>query len=390
MKFETKAIHRGQEPDRETGAVIPPIYATSTFAQESPGNTKGYDYTRSGNPNFTRLGQTLAALEKAKYATVFSSGIAAITAVVSTLKKGDMVLAEENIYGCTYRLFAQVFEKFGVDILYADMTDETNYELIDSKKPAMVWIESPTNPLLKVLDIAAIAKRTKAAAVPLVVDNTFASPYFQNPLDLGADLSLSSTTKYINGHSDCLGGVVVCNDDDWHEKMVFGQKALGLNPAPFDSWLVQRGVKTLALRMERHASNALALARFLECRPEVEFVRYPWLDSHPQVELAKRQMRGGSGIVTVSFKLSIEQTIHFVSSMKLFRLAESLGGVEALVCHPASMTHASIPKVEREKVGITDGLVRFSLGIEHIVDLLDDCSTALDALAPEYESRVLP
>ncbi|MCP4199372.1 MAG: PLP-dependent transferase [Proteobacteria bacterium] len=372
MKFETKAVRVGQEPDQETGAVIPPIYATSTFAQIAPGITKGYDYTRSGNPNFTRLEQTLGSLEKARYATVFGSGMAGITAIISTLKAGDVVLAEENIYGCTYRIFDQVFDKFGIQIRYADLSAQENYGLVDEIGPAMVWIESPTNPSLKVLDIAALAQVTSQAGIPLVVDNTFASPYFQNPVELGAELSVSSTTKYINGHSDCLGGVVCTNSEAWHEKMVFAQKAVGLNPSPFDCWLIARGVKTLALRMEKHQQNALAFAGFLEKRPETDTVRYPFLDSHPQKELARRQMRGGSGIVTAVFNLSEEETAKRISNMKLFTLAESLGGIESLVCHPASMTHASIPKTEREKVGIFDGLVRFSLGIEHIEDLIGD------------------
>ncbi len=372
MKFETKAVRLGQEPDEETGAVIPPIYATSTFAQISPGNTKGYDYTRSGNPNFTRLEKTLGALENARYATVFGSGMAGITAIISTLKAGDVVLAEENIYGCTYRIFDQVFDKFGVQIKYADLSDKENYALVNKIRPAMVWIETPTNPSLKVLDIAALAAETSVAGIPLVVDNTFASPYFQNPVDLGADLSVSSTTKYINGHSDCLGGVVCTNSKGWYEKMVFAQKAVGLNPSPFDCWLIARGVKTLALRMEKHQQNAFAFATFLEARPETDSVRYPFLDSHPQRDLARRQMRGGSGIVTAVFNLSAVETAERISKMALFTLAESLGGIESLVCHPASMTHASIPKAEREKVGIFDGLVRFSLGIEHIDDLIGD------------------
>jgi cystathionine gamma-synthase len=372
MKFETKAVRLGQEPDEETGAVIPPIYATSTFAQITPGTTKGYDYTRSGNPNFTRLEKTLSALEKARYATVFGSGMAGITAIISTLKAGDVVLAEENIYGCTYRIFDQVFDKFGIQIQYADLSIPDNYALIEKYRPTLVWIESPTNPSLKVLDIAALAAATSEASIPLVVDNTFASPYFQNPVDLGADLSVSSTTKYINGHSDCLGGVVCTNSKDWHEKMVFAQKAVGLNPSPFDCWLIARGVKTLALRMEKHQQNALAFAAFLEKRPETDTVRYPFLDSHPQRELARRQMRGGSGIVTAVFNLSAEEIARRISQMEFFTLAESLGGIESLVCHPASMTHASIPKAEREKVGIFDGLVRFSLGIEHVDDLIGD------------------
>ncbi len=380
MKFDTAAIHIGQEPDRETGAVIPPVYLTSTFAQLEPGQTRGYDYTRSGNPAFDRLGATLAHLEQAEYATVFGSGMAAVTAVISTLTSGDHVVAEENIYGCTYRIYDKVFKKFGVTISYLDLSNPDHYAEIGKQKPALVWIESPTNPLLKIVDIAAVAAACHEAGTELLVDNTFASPYFQNPLVLGADLSLSSTTKYINGHSDCLGGVVCTNSREWNEKMIFAQKAVGLNPSPFDCWLISRGLKTLGVRMEKHAQNALKVAGFLEKLDCTTTVRYPFLPSHPQYELAKQQMRGGSGIVTALFDLPFEHVVKLVSNLRLFSLAESLGGIESLICHPASMTHASIPKAEREAVGITDGLVRFSVGIEDADDLIVDIKTSLDNL----------
>lgn len=380
MKFDTAAIHIGQEPDRETGAVIPPVYLTSTFAQLEPGETRGYDYTRSGNPGFDRLGATLAHLEQAEYATVFGSGMAAVTAVISTLSSGDHVVAEENIYGCTYRIYDKVFKKFGVTISYIDLSNPANYAEIEKQKPALVWIESPTNPLLKIIDIAAVAEAAHAAGSELLVDNTFASPCFQNPVALGADISLSSTTKYINGHSDCLGGVVCTNSKDWNEKMIFAQKAIGLNPSPFDCWLISRGLKTLGVRMEKHAENALRIAEFLEGLDGTTTVRYPFLPSHPQHALAKQQMRGGSGIVTALFNLPFEQVVKLVSNLKLFSLAESLGGIESLICHPASMTHASIPKDERETVGITDGLVRFSVGIEDADDLIEDIQNALNHL----------
>ncbi|MEE9369374.1 MAG: PLP-dependent aspartate aminotransferase family protein [Pontiella sp.] len=380
MKFNTAAIHVGQEPDQETGAVIPPVYLTSTFAQLEPGKTRGYDYTRSGNPGFDRLGATLAHLEKAEYATVFGSGMAAVTAVISTLSSGDHVVAEENIYGCTYRIYSQVFEKFGVTISYADLSDPANYAEIGKQKPALVWIESPTNPLLKIIDIEAVAKACHDAGTALLVDNTFSSPYFQNPIALGADICLSSTTKYINGHSDCLGGVVCTNSTDWNEKMIFAQKALGLNPSPFDCWLISRGLKTLGIRMEKHFENALAVSTFLEELACTSTVRYPFLPSHPQHELAKKQMRGGSGIVTAIFDLPMDKVIKLISNLKLFSLAESLGGIESLICHPASMTHASIPQAEREVVGITDGLVRFSIGIEDADDLIADIQTSLENL----------
>jgi cystathionine beta-lyase/cystathionine gamma-synthase len=377
MEFETRAIHVGQEPDAETGAVMPPIYATSTFAQVRPGETRGYDYTRSGNPNFTRLGRTLASLENGQHATVFANGMAAITAVLSTLAAGDLVLAEENVYGCTFRILDRVFEKFGVGVRYVDFSDPASWRQIGELRPALVWLESPTNPMLKILDIDGISAEAAKDGVPVLVDNTFASPYFQRPLELGATLSLSSTTKYVNGHSDCLGGVVVTNDEAWHEKMVFAQKAVGLNPSPFDTWLVQRGVKTLALRMEKHQENALELARRLEASAATRWVRHPFLASHPHVALARRQMRGGSGIVTLELEADLRQTIDFVSSLEIFALAESLGGIESLIDHPASMTHASIPKAEREKVGILDGLVRLSIGIEHVEDLSADLDQAL-------------
>jgi len=377
MKFETRAIHVGQEPDPQTGAVVPPIYATSTFAQTRPGETLGYDYTRSGNPSFTRLGQTLASLEGGRFATVFASGMAAITAVLSTLASGDLVLAEENVYGCTFRIFAQVFEKFGLKVRYVDFADSATYAGIAEARPALVWLESPTNPMLKILDIEAISREAAKVGAPVLVDNTFASPFFQRPLELGATLSLSSTTKYVNGHSDCLGGVVVTNDEAWSEKMIFAQKAVGLNPSPFDAWLIARGVKTLALRMRQHHENALEIASRLEGCASVTWVRFPFLDSHPQAETAKRQMSGGAGIVTLQLDADLETTRDFVSGLDLFALAESLGGIESLIDHPASMTHASIPRVEREKVGIFDGLVRLSVGIENVEDLLADIAQAL-------------
>lgn len=377
MHPSTHAIHTGENFHQETGAVIPPIYMTSTF---SHGNSGGFDYTRSGNPSFTNLEKTLAALEKAKYATVFGSGMAAITAVLSTLKSGDLILAEENIYGCTYRIIDQVFEKFGLKVEYYDFTDEKNFSKIIEKKPALVWIESPTNPLLKIIDIEEISKITKKSGSTLVIDNTFASPALQNPLDLGADISLSSSTKYINGHSDALGGVVCTNSKEWNEKMIFAQKAIGLQPSPFDCFLISRGVKTLEVRMKKHCENALKIAEFLEKQSWVKWVKYPFLKSHPQYELAKKQMKGGSGIITAELNIPFDNILRFLKNLKLFTLAESLGGIESLVDHPASMTHASIPKIEREKVGITDGLIRFSIGIEHSEDLMGDIEDAISPL----------
>jgi cystathionine beta-lyase/cystathionine gamma-synthase len=377
LKFETRAVHVGQEPEPTTGAVMAPIYATSTFAQIRPGETRGYDYTRSGNPNFTRLGETLASLENGRFATVFGSGMAAITAVLSSLSSGDLVLAEENVYGCTFRIFARVFEKFGLGVRYVDFSNPANFDAIAQAKPALVWLESPTNPMLKILDLEAISAQAAKVRAPVLVDNTFASPYFQRPLDLGATLSLSSTTKYVNGHSDSLGGVVVTNDAEWNDRMIFAQKAVGLNPSPFDAWLVSRGVKTLALRMRQHHENALEIATRLEDCRAVRWVRHPFLPSHPHHAVARRQMSGGSGIVTLELDADLEATKDFVSGLELFALAESLGGIESLVDHPASMTHASIPRPEREKVGILDGLVRLSVGIEHVDDLVADLDRGL-------------
>ncbi|MEI8315446.1 MAG: PLP-dependent aspartate aminotransferase family protein [Verrucomicrobiota bacterium] len=369
--FSTRAVHNGRGFVGNTGAVMPPVYMTSTFAQ---GNADGFDYTRSGNPNFRLLEQSLASLEGAEYATCFASGVSAITAVVSSLKSGDVVLAEENIYGCTYRMFERVFAKFGVKAVYFDLSRPENWDQIRAVKPALVWLESPTNPLLKILDIAGISKIAAEVEATVVLDNTFASPFLQRPLELGATLSLSSTTKYVNGHSDCLGGIVATNSPTWHKRMVFSQKALGLQPSPFDAWLTTRGQRTLALRMERHCANALALAGWLEKHKQVQWVRYPFLPSHPQHALARKQMSGGSGMITIGIE---GDALAFCRKLELFTLAESLGGVESLVCHPATMTHAGVPKAVREAVGITDGVVRFSVGIEDVADLIADVDQAL-------------
>ncbi|SKA85507.1 cystathionine gamma-synthase [Prosthecobacter debontii] len=375
-RFETRAIHIGQDYRSETGAVIPPIYMTSTFETGNPG---GFDYTRSGSPNYRNLQNTLASLENAQHCTVFASGVSAITAIAFGLKAGDTIISEQNIYGCTYRLFERVLRKFDVHIKYVNLANPQNYPLIAELKPALVWLESPTNPLLKILDIAAIAKVAHSVGSTVVVDNTFASSLIQQPLDLGADLSLLSTTKYTNGHSDALGGAVCSNSDAWQEKMIFAQKALGLQPSPFDSWLTSRGVKTEAIRMERHSANALELATRLEKRKGVKSVRYPFLPSNPQYELAKKQMRAGSGMMLADFGHTQDQALAFIRKLRLFTQAESLGGIESLVCHPATMTHASIPKEIREEAGVTDGLIRFSVGIEHVEDLWEDIEQALHA-----------
>lgn len=375
--FTTRAVHEGRGFEGTTGAVMPPVYMTATFAS---GNPDGFDYTRSGNPNFRLLERSLASLEGARFATCFASGVSAMTAVVSSLESGARILAEENLYGCTYRLFERVFRKFGVDLRYVDLSRPENAEEIRRWRPTVLWLESPTNPLLKVLDIAALSAVGREVGAVVVVDNTFASPYLQRPLELGATISLSSTTKYINGHSDCLAGVVATNDAEWHERMVFAQKALGLQPSPFDAWLTTRGLRTLALRMERHCANALELARWLETCKGVKSVRYPFLPSHPQYELARRQMKAGSGLFTVELDCSSETALAFCKRLRLFTLAESLGGVESLVCHPATMTHASVPPEVRRQVGISDGLLRFSVGIEDVEDLRRDIARAMQTI----------
>jgi cystathionine beta-lyase/cystathionine gamma-synthase len=373
--FNTRAVHEGRGFAGSTGAVMPPVFLTSTFAS---GNPDGFDYTRSGNPNFRMLEASAASLEGARHATCFASGVSAISAVVSSLRSGDLVLAEENIYGCTYRLFDRVFAKFGVQVRYLDLSRTENWAEIRRARPALVWLESPTNPLLKIVDIAGISAVAREVAAPVLVDNTFASACLQRPLELGATLSLSSTTKYVNGHSDCLGGIVATHDGAWHERMVFAQKALGLQPSPFDAWLTTRGQRTLGLRMERHSANALELARWLETRPGIRQVRYPFLPSHPQCDLARRQMKAGSGILTAELEGSAETALAFCRRLRLFTLAESLGGVESLICHPSTMTHASVPPDVRQRVGIGDGLLRLSVGIEDVEDLRRDLDEALE------------
>ena len=373
----TRAIHHGDSFAAETGTVMPPIYATSTFAHGNPG---GFDYTRSGNPNFRILEGVLASVETCEHATVFGSGVSAITAIASTLSQGDLVLCEENLYGCTVRLFEQVFAKFGVRTEWVDFTDPTALTAIESRQPAMVWLESPTNPLLKVIDLAAVCSAAKSAGVPVVVDNTFATALVQRPLQLGATLSLTSTTKYINGHSDALGGAVCCDDPAWHQKMVFAQKALGLMPSPFDCWLITRGIKTLPLRLRQQMANAAAVADHLAAHPAVAWVRYPLRADHPQQAVALQQMNGGGAIVTIGLQASRDQAYAVCKALRWFTMAESLGGVESLICHPATMTHAAVAAEVKEKLGISDGLVRLSLGCEDSADLIADLDQALTLL----------
>ena len=374
----TRVIHHGISFAEDTGTVMPPIFPTSTFAH---GNQAGFDYTRSGNPNFRILDRVLASLEGCEHATVFASGVSAITAVVSQLKQGDLVLCEENLYGCTVRLFEQVFAKFGLRTEWVDFTKPEALAAIGSKQPAMVWLESPTNPLLKVIDLQAVCAVTQPLGIPVVVDNTFATALVQRPLKLGATLSLTSTTKYINGHSDALGGAVCTNDSEWHQKMVFSQKALGLQPSPFDCWLITRGIKTLPLRLKQQMANAAALADQLASHPKVNWVRYPHRTDHPQHAVALRQMSAGGAIVTVSFNANQEETYALCKCLRWFTMAESLGGIESLICHPATMTHAAVSADMKAKLGIDDGLVRLSVGCEDLEDLQTDLQQALRLLA---------
>ncbi len=381
MKFATKAIHAGYSPQEDrTGAIMPPIYMSSTFALDEPGHPKnGFDYTRANNPNFVILENILASLEEGSYATVFSSGIGALTAMISTLSQGDKVIALNGIYGGTYRLFTQVMSRFGVQFINPLHFTLTELEkLLITEKPKWLLFETPTNPLMKILDIAEITKLAKRHEVMSIVDNTFASPYCQSPLKLGADVVWHSTTKYIGGHSDVLGGAVITNNAAFKKSLDFGRKTMGTNPSPFDCWLLTRGIKTLALRMQQHQKNALAVANFLERHPKVETVYYPGLSSNPQHQLALKQMHAFNGMLSVKFALETEQILQMLTTFKYFTLAESLGGIESLVSHPASMTHAIIPKDIREDLGITDHLVRFSTGIEDTDDLIADLEQNLN------------
>ena len=376
MKFETKVIHVGGEPDPITGAIMPPIYQTSTYVQSSPGEHKGYEYTRSHNPTRTRLEECLASLENAKHCLVTASGLSASSLIMHMLPKGSKIICGDDVYGGTYRLFSKVFPDIH-EFKFVDTTNLKNLEKeIDSFKPALVWLETPTNPLLKISDIAAVSALAKKVNAMVVVDNTFMSPFFQNPLDQGADIVLHSMTKFINGHSDVVGGAMMFNSDEIRQKLFFYQNAIGPCQSPFDSWLVLRGIKTLAVRMKAHEQNAIKISNYLENHAKVEKVVYPGLKSHPQYELAKKQMKGSGGMITFFLKGGIDESRRFLENVKLFALAESLGGVESLVDHPAIMTHASIPKEVREQLGIHDNLIRLSVGIEDCDDLIADLERA--------------
>ena len=378
MKFATRAIHAGQEPDPSTGAVMTPIFQTSTYAQSGLGEHKGYEYSRSGNPTRTALEQCLASLEDGQYGLAFASGLAAENTILSLLSAGDHLLSCDDLYGGTYRLFERVLKRYKVDANYLSSTASVqDYEKAIRPNTRMLWLETPTNPLLNLVDIRALAEMAHRHKLIVVVDNTFASPYFQQPLHLGADIVVHSTTKYINGHSDVIGGALIVNDADLYESLKFHQNAAGGVPGPFDAWLTLRGIKTLSVRMRQHAENAMSVARFLAEHPRVEKVYYPGLPSHPDYELARRQMSGFGGMVSFQFKGTYADVERMVRRFKVFALAESLGGVESLVCHPASMTHASIPREIREARGLTDTLLRLSVGIEDSEDLLADLEQTL-------------
>jgi len=380
MGFSTDAIHIGQEPDPATGAIIVPIYQTSTFVQEELGKHKGYEYARTSNPTRAALERNLAALEGAHFSFAFASGMAAIHCLMSLLKCGDHVVAGHNLYGGSFRLFERVLKDFGLTFTYSNTCQLEEVERAIRPNTRILFIETPTNPIMEITDIASAASLAHSRGIRLAVDNTFMSPYFQRPLALGADLVVHSTTKYLNGHSDGVGGAIMLNDAALAERLKFLQNAAGAVLGPFDSWLVLRGVKTLAVRMEQHNRNGLSVAQFLQrCHPKIKKVHYPGLPSHPQHELAKRQMTGFGGMI--SFETgSLENARKVLKSVRLCSLAESLGGVETLISHPASMTHASVPPEERNRLGITEGLVRISVGIEEVEDIIADLDRALERI----------
>lgn len=378
MKPATRFIHAGAEPDPSTGAIMTPIYQTSTYVQSAPGENKGYEYARSQNPTRKALEDALAIIENGKYGLAFSSGVAATDAVIKLLEPGQEVICGNDMYGGTYRLFTKVFEKFGIVFKYVDTTDTNNIAKAISGKTRLVWLETPTNPLMNITDIAAVAAIVKGKNILLAVDNTFASPYLQNPLDLGADIVMHSVTKYLGGHSDVIQGCLVMNDKDLREKLYFIQKSCGAVPGPMDCFLVLRGIKTLHVRMKQHCENGKIIAHWLKSHPKVGKVYWPGFETHPGHDIAKKQMRDFGGMISFELKDdSVAEARRVLSSTKLFSLAESLGGVESLINHPASMTHASIPREERIKNGLSDSLIRLSVGIEDAEDLVEDLRQAI-------------
>ncbi|GGG91207.1 cystathionine beta-lyase [Pedobacter zeae] len=378
MKFATKAIHAGQEPDPTTGAVMTPIYQTSTYWQKSPGDNKGYEYSRGTNPTRKALEDCLAALENAKYGLAFSSGMGATDAVLRLLQPGDEVITGNDLYGGSYRIFTKIYVKYGIKFHFLDLSKPENILPYINDKTRLVWIETPTNPTMQVIDIEGIAKITKEKKLMLTVDNTFASPYLQNPIDLGADIVMHSVTKYIGGHSDVVMGALVTNNEALYKDLWFVYNACGATPGPQDAFLVLRGIKTLHLRMKAHCENGERVARYLKTHPKVDKIYWPGFEDHPNHDIAKKQMRGFGGMISITLKgADLQETFRISSNFKVFTLAESLGGVESLINHPATMTHGSIPKEEREKVGVTDNLLRLSVGVEDIDDLLEDLERAL-------------
>lgn len=378
MKFATKAIHAGVEPDPTTGAIMTPIYQTSTFVQESPGKHKGYEYARSHNPTRTALQQALAALENGKHGICFASGLAATDAVLKLFRPGDEIIATSDIYGGSYRIMKKIYEAFGLIFHFVDMSDINNIENAITDKTKMMWLETPTNPLLRIINIEAITRICKEREIMSVVDNTFASPYLQNPLDQGADVVMHSVTKYLGGHSDTVMGALIVNDDAIAKQLTFIQNASGAVPGPQDCFLVLRGIKTLHIRMQRHCENAGLVAEWLENHPKVGKVYYPGLASHEGHVLASQQMRGYGGVVSFELKGDdYDEAISVMEKLEIFALGESLGGVESLCTHPASMSHASIPKEDREKTGLKDTLIRLSVGIEDAGDLIADLEQAI-------------
>ena len=381
MKFGTKTIHAGQEADPTTGAIMTPIYQTSTYIQASPGDHKGYEYSRTGNPTRNALEQNLAALENGKYGLCFGSGMSAIDAIIKLLSPGDEVISTNDLYGGTYRIFTQIFENYGIKFHFIGMDDADKTEALITKNTKMLWAETPTNPMLNILDIEKLGQISKKHKLLFVVDNTFATPYLQRPLDLGADIIMHSLTKYMGGHSDVVMGAVICKDEALAERLYTIQNSCGAVPGPMDSFLVLRGIKTLHLRMQRHCENGKVIANFLKNHPKVGEVYWPGFETHPNHEVAKKQMDDFGGMVSFNLKGNkLEDAIKVVSTTHYFTLAESLGGVESLIGHPASMTHAAIPKDEREKTGVVDSLIRLSVGVEDIEDLVADLENAINKL----------
>jgi cystathionine beta-lyase len=378
MKFATKAIHAGVHPDPATGAIMTPIYQTSTYVQDGVGNHKGYEYSRTQNPTRHALEKNIAAIENGRYGACFGSGLAAIDCVLKMLNPGDEVISTNDLYGGSYRIFRTIFEKYGIKFHFVNMQDVSAVAALVNENTKMIWVETPTNPMMSIIDIEAMAKISKAAGAMLCVDNTFATPYLQNPLDLGADMVMHSVTKYLGGHSDVVMGALVCSDENIANEMYRIQNSSGAVTAPMDSFLVLRGIKTLHLRVQRHCENGEKVARFLAGHPRIEKVYWPGFESHPNHDVAKKQMRGFGGMISFTLKGNqLEDALNIVKKVEIFALAESLGGVESLIGHPATMTHASIPKEVREQSGVVDSLIRLSVGIEDADDLIADLTQAL-------------